>query len=239
MGRRDGAGIIAADTRAGSRGVATFVQQGARGAPGLRVPPLQQQARSACRTDSTPKLPAAYEWREYAAAGGLLTYGNSITELDPQAGVYTGRILKGAKPDDLPVVQPTKFELVINIKTAQAIGVSVPPTLLTRANDVAADVAYVEEMSGRVVAFARGTPVLLQTLDVISDRTRLDLQPNSELRICHYRTQRFLTLEGPSRATISADGVTAKAGKAIVASGAPAAPKLQGGLLSRGAAFKQ
>ena len=111
------------------------------------------------------------------------------------------------------------------------------------AQEAAADVAYVEVMSGRVVAFARGTPVLLQTLDVISDRTRLDLQPNSELRICHYRTQRFLTLKGPSRATISADGVTAEAGKAIVASaepcGAPAAPKLQGGLLSRGAAFKQ
>jgi hypothetical protein len=111
------------------------------------------------------------------------------------------------------------------------------------AQEAAADAGYVEAVSGPVVAFARGRPVLLHTLDVISDRTRLDLQANSELRICHYRTQRFLTLRGPSRATISADGVTAEAGKAIVASaepcGAPAAPKLQGGLLSRGATSKQ
>jgi hypothetical protein len=105
-----------------------------------------------------------------------------------------------------------------------------------------ADVGYVEVMSGQVIAFARGAPVLLQTLDVISDRTRLDLQANSELRICHYRMQRFLTLKGPSRATVSTDGVTGEAGKAIVATaepcGAPSAPKLQGGLLSRGATVK-
>jgi hypothetical protein len=105
------------------------------------------------------------------------------------------------------------------------------------AQQAAADVGYVEVMNGQVIAFARGTPVLLQALDVISDRTRLDLQANSELRICHYRTQRFLMLKGPSRAMIS------EAGKAILASaepcGAPAAPKLQGGLLSRGPAFRQ
>jgi hypothetical protein len=110
------------------------------------------------------------------------------------------------------------------------------------AQQAAADVGYVEVINGQVIAFARGTPVLLQTLDVISDRTRLDLQANSELRICHYRTQRLLTLKGPSRATISADGVTGEAGRAIVASaepcGAPSAPKLQGGLLSRGATVK-
>jgi hypothetical protein len=102
----------------------------------------------------------------------------------------------------------------------------------------ATDVAYVEAVSGRVVAFARGIPALVDTLDVIGDQTRLDLLANSELSVCHYRTQRFVTLKGPARVTISADGVTAGAGKAVYASAetcaAPALPKLQGGLLTRG-----
>jgi hypothetical protein len=107
----------------------------------------------------------------------------------------------------------------------------------------ATDVAYVEAVSGRVVAFARGIPMLLDALDVISDQTRVDLLANSELRVCHYQTQRFLTLRGPARVTISADGVTASTSKGAVASAetcaAPAVPKLQGGLLTRGAASKQ
>ena len=106
------------------------------------------------------------------------------------------------------------------------------------AQDAATDVAYVEAVSGRVLAFARGTPVLLDTLDIISDRTRLDLQANSELRICHYRTQRILTLVGPSRASISAGGATAENGKAVAASAgtcaAPVVSNFQGGLVARG-----
>jgi putative tryptophan/tyrosine transport system substrate-binding protein len=82
------------------------------------------------------RLPAMYNWKMYVQAGGLMSYGPSLPDSHWRAATYVDKILKGAKPADLPVEQPTQFELVINLNTAQALGLTMPPSILLQANEV-------------------------------------------------------------------------------------------------------
>jgi putative tryptophan/tyrosine transport system substrate-binding protein len=100
----------------------------------LASPILNRDRKRIIDLAAKHRLPAVYQWRQYADEGGLMAYGSSITTLFSRVAVYVDRIFKGAKPSELPVEQPTSFELIVNMKTARALGLTLPPSLLVRAN---------------------------------------------------------------------------------------------------------
>src|SRR5262249_40679272 len=133
--------LVVLDARTEAEIDATFASLRSRGVDALLVATnpfyegLREHIVALAKSNSVPVL---YPWREYTTAGGLISYGTSFTESYRQAGYYVGRILNGEKPADLPVVQATKFELLVNVRTARSLGLTVPPSILIGADEVSA-----------------------------------------------------------------------------------------------------
>ena len=102
----------------------------------LRSPIVNDQTKRIVDLAAKSRLPAIYDERRFSQLGGLMSYGTDLADLDRRAAIYIDKILKGAKPADLPIERPTKFELVINLKTAKALGLKIPAHLLTEAAEV-------------------------------------------------------------------------------------------------------
>ena len=111
-------------------------QQRAEALNVLASPILYANRKALIQLAAKYQLPAVYQWREFVEDGGLMSYAANLAEMFRRAATYVDKILKGAKPADLPVEQPTKFEFVINLKTAKALGLTIPPSVLARADEV-------------------------------------------------------------------------------------------------------
>jgi putative ABC transport system substrate-binding protein len=118
------------------RAFANISQVGARGLLVGTGEFLRRRAEQVVRLAAQHNLPTIYQYSDFAKAGGLISYGTSLTDSYRQTGVYTGRVLKGEKPGDLPVLQATKFELVINLKTAKSLSLTIPPGVFAIADEV-------------------------------------------------------------------------------------------------------
>jgi putative ABC transport system substrate-binding protein len=129
--------VLNASTDSDFAAVSTAIDQGKVDALFVAADPFfDDRRKQIVSLAARHRIPACYTRRDFAVDGGLLSYGPDVPDAFRQAGVYTGRILKGEKPADLPVVEPIKFEMVINLTTAKALGITVPPTLLARADEV-------------------------------------------------------------------------------------------------------
>jgi putative ABC transport system substrate-binding protein len=139
MGRAMALEIQVADARLPEQypdAFASIARAGARAVFVTTDPVLSSNRERIIQLAASHRLPAMYEWREIVEAGGLLAYGPSLAEVNARVAAYVDRILKGAKPADLPVERPTRLELAVNLKTAAALGITIPPTVLARAERV-------------------------------------------------------------------------------------------------------